>query len=207
MTRPEISVHVNLLGRHAQKPTTVHLQSAYRVLSYLISTQSEGLKLRKPLHLDVKIYVDASYGGPKARSQSGTLITLGEQPVGWYSRRQDVVAISVTEAEYIAGCEGAKDAAWMEQFLAELNIRGKIPYLITDSEGSYNLAKTAKFLRRSRHIEHRYHYLRQQVKKEHIVMNTIPGKDNPADILTKLLPMSSIKTWKNTWLASIGTIG
>jgi len=47
---------------------------------------------------------------------------LGEQPIGWYSRRQDVVALSITEAEYIADCEGAKDSSWTSQFLAELKV-------------------------------------------------------------------------------------
>jgi len=85
-------------------------------------------------------------------------MTLGYQPIGWYSRRQEVVSLSITEAEYIADCEGAKDAAWMRQFLQELGINSK-PILYTDSEGAYNLSKTSKFARRSRHIEHRYHYL------------------------------------------------
>jgi len=91
--------------------------------------------------LDVRIYADASYGGENARSQSRVLMTIGRQPVGWYSRRQDVVAISITEAEYIADCKGAKDAAWIRQFLSKLKINSK-PTLVTDSEGAYNLSKT-----------------------------------------------------------------
>ena len=62
-----------------------------------------------------------------------------------------MVSLSVTEAEYIANCEGAKDAAWSHQFLKELNINQK-PTLYTDSEGSYHLGKTQKFSRKSRHI-------------------------------------------------------
>lgn len=72
-----------------------------------------------------------------------------------------MVSLSVTEAEYIADCKGAKDASWIQQFLWELGIP-VTPTLYTDSEGAYNLSKASKFARRSHHIEHRFHYLRQQ---------------------------------------------
>jgi len=84
---------------------------------------------------------------------------LGNQPIGWNSQRQDVVALSITEAEYIADCEAAKDLSWASQFLKELDIEMSTPTLTTDSEGAYHLSKTSKFLRRSRHIEHRYYYI------------------------------------------------
>lgn len=204
MTRPEISIQINLLGRRASKPSPLNLRAALQVLEYLYSTRQEGLILRKPANLDLRIYSDAKYGGEKARSQTGVLITLGEQPVGWYSRRQDIVSLSVTEAEYIAACEGAKDAAWWRQFLKEIKvIEGSAPpVLTTDSEGAFNLAQTTKYLRRSRHIDHRYHYLRQQTKQGLLTMGTIPGKENPADIFTKILPMSVVRDWKKRWLGN-----
>jgi len=104
--------------------------------------------------LEANVYADASYGGEGSLSWTGLIITLGNQLIGWYNRRQDVVSLSITEAEYIADCEGAKDATWIQ---SELAIR-MTPTLHTDSEGAYNLS--SKFARRSRHIEHRYHYLR-----------------------------------------------
>ena len=124
----------------------------------LFVARIEGIKLKKPNDLAIRIYADASYGGEEARSQTGVLITLGKHAVGWYSRRQDIISLLITKAEYIANCEGGKDAAWMAQFLQELGIVSK-PALYTDSEGAYNLSKASKFARRSRHIEHRFHYL------------------------------------------------
>ena len=138
--------------------------------------------------------MDASYGGEGARSQTRALMTLGNQPVGWYSRRRDIVALSVTEAEYIADCE-----------CEELKIgTSQKPTLVTNSEGAYNLSKTSKFLPRSQHIERCYHYLWQQAQGELLQTHTIPGKDNPADILIRLTPMSQILAWKANWLGSIG---
>jgi len=115
MTRPEISIHVNLLGRRIKDASPTNYQTALGVLRYLHSTSSDGLILRKADDLKNRIYTDACYGGDEARSQAGVLMTLGNQLVGWYSRRQDVVSLS-------ADCKGAKDAACMQQFLEELGI-------------------------------------------------------------------------------------
>ena len=117
MTRPEISIHVNLLGRRATDASPVNWTTALGVLGYLHLTRQEGIILRKAKGLHLRIYVDISYGGEGARSQTGVLLTLGKQAIGWYSRRQDVVSLSITEAEYIADCKGAKDADWSQQLL------------------------------------------------------------------------------------------
>ena len=65
----------------------------------------------------IKLYADAWYGGENSRSQSGSLVTLFGTPVMWNSRRQDVVSMSITEAEYIACSETAKDSQWVSQVL------------------------------------------------------------------------------------------
>jgi hypothetical protein len=145
MTRTEISIQVNLLGRCSSSPAVNNMKAALALLRYLYWTRHEGLVLQKPISLGLVVYADASYGGEQAKSQTGVLITLGNNLVGWYSRGQDVVSLSITEAEYIANCEGAKDAAWAEQFLKELRI-SITPTLRTDSEGAYSLSKTSKFL-------------------------------------------------------------
>jgi hypothetical protein len=63
-------------------------------------------------------------------------VTVAGQPINWYSRRQDVVALSVTEAEYIAACEGAKDAAWIRQILPELGQQNITPTMRLDNEAA-----------------------------------------------------------------------
>ena len=140
------------------------------------------------------LYTDTSYGGEESRSQSGSLVTLYGVPVIWNSQRQDVVSMSITEAEYIACSETAKDYQWITQFLNELNIPTKT-VLYTDNEAALKLMKTQTFHRRTRHIEHRYHYIRGLVDKG-LIIRGISGKNNPADPLMKLLPMSLIGPWK-----------
>jgi len=104
MIRPEISIQVNPLGRWVQEPSVQNLQGAHKVLRYLYSTRQKDVRPKKPSNPVRRIYAGASYGDKEesSRSQTGVLIALGQQPVGWYSRRQDVVALSITEAEYTA---------------------------------------------------------------------------------------------------------
>ena len=203
MTRPDISMHVNLLGRRTSKPGTNNLQAARQLGQYLASTNKEGLILgiKEPTKTEpgkdvrINLYADASYGGESSRSQSGSLTILYGAPVMWSSRRQDVVSMSITEAEYIACSETAKDSQWLQQFLKEIGMNPK-PVLHTDNEAALKLTKTQTFHRRTRHIEHRFHYIRELVDQGLIKIIGIKGKDNPADPLTKLLPMSSIGPWK-----------
>ena len=199
MTRPNISVHVNLLVRRTSKPGTNNMKTALQVGQYLASTKNEGLLItisqKESQEARIDIFADASYGGENSRSQSGTLATLYGTPIMWNARRQDVVSMSITEAEYIACSEAAKDAQWIRQLLKELNITTK-PRLHTDNEAALKLTKTQTFHRRTRHIEHRYHYIRELVDQNSIQIIGIKGKINPADPLTKLLPMSSIGRWK-----------
>ena len=203
MTRPDISLHVNLLGRRTSKPGINNLRTAKQLGQYLASTKNEGLTLTtkgSPMSPDekdvlIKLYADASYGGENSRSQSGSLVTLSGIPIMWNSRRQDVVSLSITEAEYIACSETAKDSQWLSQFLKELG-KNPIPVLYTDNEAALKLTKTQTFHRRTRHIEHRYHYIRELVDQGAITIQGIKGKENPADPLTKILPMSSIGQWK-----------
>jgi len=75
MTRPEISVHINLLGRRATQPSAANWKVALQILEYLCSTKDEGIILRKGRSLELKAYADASYGGMEARSQTGVLLT------------------------------------------------------------------------------------------------------------------------------------
>lgn len=165
MTRPDISIQENPLWRSASGPSQNNWKEAIAILRDLWRTRSECIISHKPTNTNLVAYADTLYGGEESRSQSGTLLTLGNQPMGWYSRRQDIVSLSSTEAECMPDCEASKDLLWARQFLKELGIAEK-PTLVTDSEGVYNLSKTAKFFRRSCHIDLRYHYLRQEVQKE-----------------------------------------
>jgi hypothetical protein len=183
-TRSEISIHVNLLGRRTIAPSIRNLVTAKDICRYLLSTKSEGLRLNpikdSGLEEKIEIYVDSSYGGEEARSQTGVITMLANQPATWYSRRQDTVSLSITEAEYIAYSEGAKDASWTRQFLNELlpTIRMQsLPIRYTDNEAANKLSKNHAYHRRTRHINHKYHYVRQEARCGNLEIMGISGKN------------------------------
>ena len=202
-TRPEITLHTNLLGRRTSNATPSNLKVGIQVLRYLASSSESGIVIGLPekreqileRNIIIRGYADASYGGEKARSQSGSLVLLNGQTVIWTSQRQDTTAQSITEAEYIACFETAKDIRWMHQFLEEVSVPISTLMLYTDNEAAIKMTKSQVFDRRTRHIEYRRHYIRELVDRKLIIVKGIRGRENPADPLTKLLPMTGLKKW------------
>jgi len=108
--------------------------------------------------------VDASYGEDEdGRCQMGMLTCIGNATVGWTSQRQKVVALSSMEAEYIALSAGAQHAAWMKEFLAELE-EVTTPVIITNNDGVRKLSENSGFHKKTKHIHQRYHYIWQQLE-------------------------------------------
>jgi hypothetical protein len=101
------------------------------------------------------------------------------------------VAISITEAEYIALTCGAQEAVWIKARLNELGIN-TVPMVMTDNDGAKKLAQNPGFHRRTKHINIRYHYIRNQLSQGELTVNWIPGGRNKADMLTKALVGSKL---------------
>jgi hypothetical protein len=114
-TRPDISVAVNFLGRRAKEPSIQNWEMGLRVLAHFYSTKHVGLCLSKPK--------DSSGRFVARRRTTGVIAKMGGQTILWYTRRQDTTSHSISEAEYIAAAEGAKDASWLRQLLHEMKIQ------------------------------------------------------------------------------------
>ena len=204
-TGPEISIQVNLLGRRTSRASSSNLQATMHVLRYLVSSKAKGIIINRVLgwirmfqeKRVIKAYADASYGGEQAKSQSGNLVTLNGQIIMCSSQRQDTTAQSITEAEYIACSKVTKDVRWLQQLRDEFPfpIHTKPAHLYSENEAAVKLTKTQTFHERTRHIDHRYHYIRELTEQGMIQLRGITGKDYPSDILTKILPMSSVHEW------------
>jgi hypothetical protein len=109
--------------------------------------------------------------------------------VTWSACRQDVVALSTTEAEYIAAVNTAQTGIWATKLLRDLYLPPEKPVTIyLDSKGADSLAKQSTNFAKVRHLRTRYHWLRDAIRKKEIDLERIPGWDNPADIFTKGVP-------------------
>ncbi|CAA0826363.1 cysteine-rich RLK (RECEPTOR-like protein kinase) 8, partial [Striga hermonthica] len=133
-------------------------------------------------------FVDADFAGSdhdKRRSTTGYVFTYGGTAVSWISKLQKIVTLSTTEAEYVAVTEAAKELVWLQNFLNELGRPQEDVALYSDSQSAIHLAKNLAFHSRTKHIEVKYHFIRQLLEKKMLQLKKIRGDRNPADMLTK----------------------
>jgi hypothetical protein len=121
---------------------------------------------------------------------SGYVFLAGNGAITWSSRKQISVALSSTEAEYVALSEAAREACWLRNLYSELGLlQVGIPMLIRgNNEGSIAMAKNPQFHKRSKHIEIRWHWVRDLVQAGKICVESIRDPEQTADVLTKALP-------------------
>ena len=122
------------------------------------------------------------------KSTSGSCQFLGQCLVSWSSRKQHCVALSTTEAEYIALGECASQLLWMMHTLKDYQLEYKNIKIFIDNISSINLTKNPIHHSRTKHIEVKHHFVRDHVAKGEIALNHVESKSNLADIFTKPLP-------------------
>lgn len=187
-TRPDIAYAVGRLSRYSQWPTDVHWKAVKRVFRYLAGTIGRGIQFRglpRPIG-----YSDASHADDlnDRKSTLAYIFTMGGGAISWASKKSPVVALSSTEAEYMALTGAARQEAWINRQLGELQYRMKPGKILTDNQSSIDLAKNPKFHNRTKHIDTAYHYIRERVNLGHIAIEYMPSAELPADDLTKPLP-------------------
>jgi hypothetical protein len=106
-------------------------------------------------------YVDSDMAGDKdnRRSTTGYVFTIGGTIVSWISKLQKVVALSKTEAEYVAATEASKEMIWLQRFMEELGKKQENNKLYCDSQSAIHLAKNSAFHSKTKHIQLRYHFI------------------------------------------------
>jgi hypothetical protein len=190
-TRPDIAFSVGQVAQFSHNPKQAHWTAVQRVLAYLKGTSKCGITYGETSHPHVlTAFSDSDYAGDSdtRRSTTGYLLTYNGGPVAWGSRRQSCVSLSTTEAEYIAMCEAAKDIVWTRRLLSGIGCDQKQPTeLFCDNQGALKLVSNPEFHRRTKHIDVRYHYVREQQMDGSIVVSHVGTKEQLADLLTKAL--------------------
>ena len=190
-TRPDISYAVGYVSRFMSKPLKCHLLAAKRILRYINGTIHYGVVFpysKDNGKLELSGFSDADWCGDKVdrRSTSGYLFKFQNAPVSWCSKKQSVIALSSCEAEYVAGSLAACQANWLQSLLSEMNIIADITVVLKiDNKSAINLAKNPVSHGKSKHIETRFHFLRDQVTKGKLKLEYCSTDNQQADILTK----------------------
>jgi hypothetical protein len=119
----------------------------------------------------------------------GYTYSLGSGAISWASPKQKVVSLLSTESEYIAASEAAKDACWLRMLLRGLTVVvDKATPLLCDNNSAIVLAKDQSLHSRTKHIDVRYHHIRDCIEKKKVRLIRVHTDDNTADTLTKALP-------------------
>ncbi|KAG8477716.1 hypothetical protein CXB51_027660 [Gossypium anomalum] len=140
-------------------------------------------------------YVDADFAGDldRRRSLTGYVFTIGGCAISWKATLQTTVALSTTEAEYMAITEACKEAIWLKGLFSELNEDLQISTVFCDSQSAIFLTKDQMFHERTKHIEVRYHFVHDIIARGDIVVSKISTHENPADMMTKSLPITKFE--------------
>ena len=138
-------------------------------------------------NLQVQGFVDADHSGDRdsGRSTTSYVFTVGDTAVSWVSQLQKIVALSTTEAEYVAITEASKEMIWLQRLMEELGKEQGCNTLWSDSQSAVHLARNPAFHARTKHIQLRYHFIRSALDEEQLKLEKIDGAKNPADMLTK----------------------
>ncbi|KAH9684692.1 DNA (cytosine-5)-methyltransferase [Citrus sinensis] len=142
---------------------------------------------------EVAGFVDSDYAADKYRRRSitGFVFTMCGGAISWKSSLQSVVALSTTEAEYIALTEVVKEAIWLRGLVSELRFKQEVVIVGCDSLSAIQLSKNPKYHVRTKHIDVRMHFIRDEISKEVVNVVKVPSEVNPADMLTKPSPSVS----------------
>jgi hypothetical protein len=189
-TRPDISHAVSVLSQFSNCYRKKHCTAAKRVLRYLKGTIDKKLIYRKNQD-NLTCYVDADWANCEIdrRSYTGSTFILSGAAFSWESRKQRTVALSSTEAEYMALSDASKEAVFLIGYLKELGFQLLANVMVfNDNQGAGKLTENSVYHARSKHIDVRYHFIRDAVKKHPIKILYLPTEKMIADVLTKALP-------------------
>lgn len=167
-TRPDLMHAVSLISRYMSQPTELHLNAAKRVLRYVKGTTSFGILYQKGASSMLTAYSDSDYAGclEDRKSTSGYAFMISSGAVAWSSRKQPIVTLSTTEAEYVAAAACACQAMWMKLVLKRLGCdNNECTTIFCDNSSTIKLSKNPVLHKRSKHIAVRFHFLRDLCKE------------------------------------------
>jgi hypothetical protein len=199
-TRPDICYPVGVLARFCSNPGMAHWKAVKHLFRYLQGTKDMKLVYRPDDSQELfTSFADADHGGDKnsGKSTGGYLIKFGSGAVSWSSKLQPIVALSTTEAEYIAAVEAAKEMVWMRQLLTEFGFQVNEPSILRiDNQSAISVSKNPEHHGRMKHLDLRYYWLRDQVNIGVITPLYVPTEEMPADLLTKSLARVKVEKFR-----------
>ena len=200
-TRPDIAQAVGVVAKFCSKPHEAHLTAVKQILRYLKGTSDLGLKFVKSDCAEPVGYSDADWAGDTddRHSTTGNLFLMSGSPMSWLSKKQPIVALSTSEAEYVALSMATQEAVWLRCFLSGLTATEleKPTAIMEDNQGAIAIARNSICQARIKHIDIRFHYVREAVQQKSIILQYCPTENMIADLLTKSLSRNRFETLRS----------
>ncbi|RVW35631.1 Retrovirus-related Pol polyprotein from transposon TNT 1-94 [Vitis vinifera] len=192
--RPDIAHVVGVVSRFLSNPSKEHWAVVKRILRCLRGTSKACLCFgTNKLVLIGCTNVDMARDVDSRKSTSGYLITFSGRAVSWQSKLQKCIALSTTEVEYIAITEASKELLWMKKFLQELGLQQERYLLYYDSQSAFHFNKNPTFHFRSKHIDVRYHWIRDALDMALFCLEKIHIDENGSNMMTKPIPTKKLQ--------------
>lgn len=189
-TRPDISHAVGVVSKFNANPSEAHMTAVKRIMRYLKGTADLALIYRKSEEEMVLAYSDADWAGDidDRHSTTGNVCMMAKGAVSWLSKKQATVALSTAEADYVALSSVTQEVIWIRRLLSDIGVIFNAPTMIMeDNQGAIAIASNPVGHSRTKHIDIRYHFVREAILNKTVQLQYCPTEFMLADILTKPL--------------------
>lgn len=201
VSRPDIMYAVGIVSRFLAEHSSLHWNGVKRILRYLNNTHDYGIHYKSADNQSLLVgYSDADYANDTItrRSTSGYLFKTNNSIVTWCSQRQPTVSLSTTEAEYISLSDSVKEVLWLQRLLNDIcDIIVSSTVIFVDNQSAIKLCHNSEFHKRTKHIDIKYHFIREKLQEGLIDVSFISTKHQLADILTKALSKQTFEYLRN----------
>ncbi|KAJ9676113.1 hypothetical protein PVL29_024893 [Vitis rotundifolia] len=177
-----------MVSQFMHVPRPEHFEAVYKILRYLKRTPGRGLLLKSQGHLQIEAYIDTNWVGSivNRRSTSGYCSFVDSNLVTWRSKKQNVVARSSVEAEFIAVAHGICEIMWIRRLLEELKMTDSSPMkLYCDNKAAISVAHNPVLHDHTKHVEVDKHFIKEKIDNRLVCMTYIPIEEQVADVFTK----------------------
>lgn len=196
-THPDIMFSVSLSSRYMGKPTKLHLQAAKRIMRYLKGTTDYGIMYKKGAKDgELLVFTDSDYAGDvdDRKSTSRYVFLLSSGAVSWSSKKKPIVTLSTTEAKFVGATTCASQAIWMRRVLEKLSYTHEdCTTIMCDNSSAIKLSRNPIMHGRSKHIDVRFHFLRDLTKDGKVALVHCSTGEQVADLMTKPLKLEAFK--------------
>jgi Reverse transcriptase (RNA-dependent DNA polymerase)/gag-polypeptide of LTR copia-type/Integrase core domain/GAG-pre-integrase domain len=190
-TRPDLAYSVTYMSQFNDRPSKDHWTGVKHILRYVKQTENVGLTYKRT-GIQMKAFCDADWASCKIdrRSFNGYVFILAGAAISWSSKKQKTTALSTVEAEYVAMSHATKEVLWMQSFLKEIGadcLSSTSQTVSADNQGAIALAKNNTTSERSKHIDLKHFFLRENVESGKLKFIYVQTDENLADMMTKTI--------------------